>query len=158
MLLGLAAVGLAGRALADGEENISPLDPMIAPLDKQITPLETVDRDGEDTVITLASDILFETGKSDLSDAATAKIGKLVKDVPKGVEILVDGYTDNVPYQRGNDVLSKERAQAVADAITASRSDLKPKVTGHGEADPVASNDEPDGRAQNRRVEIRYDG
>lgn len=81
----------------------------------------------------------------------------------EGGAVSVDGHTGDVPYHRGNDVLSQERAQAVADAIAAARPDLDLTVTGHGGTDPVAPNskggeDNPEGRAENRRVEIRYDG
>lgn len=56
-----------------------------------------------------------------------------------------------------------DRAKAVADVLTSEDADLKVKAVGHGESDPVASNgteadDDPEGRAKNRRVELRYDG
>ena len=51
----------------------------------------------------------------------------------------------------------------MADAISAVRGDLKLEVAGHGDTKPVETNkngdkDNPEGRAKNRRVEIRYDG
>ena len=57
--------------------------------------------------------------------------------------------------------LSQRRAEAVAAAVAAARPDLVLSTEGRGEADPVAPNDNggednPDGRAANRRVEIRY--
>lgn len=150
----------AGAALAD---DIEPLDPNIAALDRNITPLGNEVTEGETTTITLESDILFDFGSSELTEAARTKIGELVAEVPQGETVSVDGHTDDVPYHRGNDVLSQERAQAVADAIAAARPDLELTVTGHGDSDPVAPNssggeDNPEGRAENRRVEIRYDG
>lgn len=150
----------AGVALAD---DIEPLDPNIIPLDRNITPLGDEVTEGETTTITLESDILFDFGSTELSDSAVTRIGELVAEVPQGGTVSVDGHTDDVPYHRGNDVLSTERAQAVADAIAAARPDLSLTVTGHGDSDPVAPNssggeDNPEGRAENRRVEIRYDG
>lgn len=55
------------------------------------------------------------------------------------------------------------RAQAVADAVAAARPDLVLEVAGRGEAEPAAPNeqggeDNPEGREQNRRVELRYTG
>lgn len=158
-LVGLTVLGLTSRAMAEGDDRIFPLDANIAPLDRNITPLETTSTGGEQTVITLTADILFAPGESELGDTAVTRIGELVADVPDGATVSVDGHTDNVPHpDGGNEKLSKDRAQAVADAITAARPDLQPSVTGHGESEPVASNDDPDGRAQNRRVEIRYEG
>jgi len=80
---------------------------------------------------------------------------------------MVNGYTDNVPIGPGlmregvtsNEVLSQKRADTVMQFMT-SRG-VKPSLVsarGFGEADPVASNDTPEGRAQNRRVELTLAG
>ncbi|MDO5661160.1 MAG: OmpA family protein [Brachybacterium sp.] len=157
----------AGSAHADDpeqlERNITPLSTNITAWERNITPLESSVSDHGTTTIALQSDILFDFGSSELSASATTVIGNTVEKLPAGAEVAVDGHTDDVPYHRGNDVLSTERAQAVADAIAESRPDLDLIVTGHGDTQPVASNssagqDDPEGRAQNRRVEIRYDG
>ncbi|MCT1956502.1 OmpA family protein [Dermabacter hominis] len=145
------------------ESNIFPLEQNIYQLDQNIEDLNTDTQEGSTKVVTLNSDILFDYGSNKLSDPAKKRIGELVKDVPQGATVKVDGHTDNIPYRRGNDVLSKERAQAVADAISAARGDLKLEVAGHGDTKPVEPNkngdeDNPEGRAKNRRVEIRYDG
>ncbi|EWS82934.1 hypothetical protein BF93_07910 [Brachybacterium phenoliresistens] len=169
-----AALGLAlllapaGTALADDDvtpldPGITALDPSITPLAPSITPLETITTEGSRTEITLSSDILFDFGSAELDAPAAARIGELVAEIPQGAEVAVDGHTDSVPYVRGNQVLSEERARAVADAIAVSRPDLRLTVTGYGETRPVAAEevdgqDDPAGRAQNRRVEIRYDG
>lgn len=148
----------------DGESNVQQLDPNIGKLEKNITPFQAeVTRKNVDHAFALSSDILFDFGKSELSDTAKREIGALVKDVPKGATVNVDGHTDNVPFERGNDVLSKERAQAVANAITAARPDLTTKVAGHGDKEPIEPNekggkDNPEGRRKNRRVEISYNG
>jgi OOP family OmpA-OmpF porin len=109
--------------------------------------------------ITLNSDILFAFGKAELTPIAKARIAQLTKDIPKGGVLSVVGYTDSIGSDAANLVLSKQRAAAVAAAITAARTDLRPTVDGKGEANPVEPNtmagkDNPDGRAKNRRVEI----
>ena len=173
LVLSSTALGLA--APADDEETpatqsgldvkVSPYELRVSPyeIEQSISPLERVEEQGGEKVVALNSDILFDSGSSELSDAAKKRIASLVKDVPKNASVRVEGHTDNVPYKRGNDVLSEERAQAVADAIAGARSDLKLAVKGFGESKPVEPNekggkDNPDGRAKNRRVEIRYDG
>ena len=143
----------------DGD--ITPLDIDITPLDINITPLETKEKDGNEDVVTLSSDILFDIDKHELSDNAKKRIGELVKDVPKGAKISVGGHTDNVPSKVGNKKLSELRAKSVADAIKAARKDVKIDAKGFADSKPVADNgskEKPnfEGREKNRRVEIRY--
>ena len=143
----------------DGD--ITPLDIDITPLDINITPLETKEKDGNEDVVTLSSDILFDIDKHELSDNAKKKIGALVKDVPKNAKITVGGHTDNVKSKVGNKKLSELRAKSVADAVKAARKDLKVDAKGFADTKPVADNGSDakpnlEGRAQNRRVEIRY--
>ena len=71
----------------------------------------------------------------------------------------IDGYTDAVGSDASNLTLSRNRAQAVATALTTM--DIAAgrfHSEGHGKADPVASNDTADGRQLNRRVEVTLVG
>jgi outer membrane protein OmpA-like peptidoglycan-associated protein len=75
----------------------------------------------------------------------------------------VHGHTDSVGTPQANLALSRARADAVATAIRGARPDLALDVQGFGEDRPVAPNerggeDDPAGRAQNRRVELRFTG
>lgn len=129
--------------------------PDIEPFEPEVT------TDGEDTVVSLDTDVLFEFGEADLSEEAARAVADAVKDVPDGVTIEVVGHTDSIGSDADNLALSKRRAQAVATAIETERDDLTTKVSGKGEKDPVAPNtsgneDNPEGREKNRRVEIRY--
>lgn len=135
----------------------------VRPLELNVSEVASRTRDGRDEVISLQTDILFAFGKSALSERARARIRELVGAVPKDARLYVDGHTDSVGSAAANQRLSSERARAVADAITAARPDLRLRVTGHGETRPVAPNnsggrDDPEGRAKNRRVELRYRG
>ena len=73
-------------------------------------------------------------------------------------EILVEiqGYTDSRGFQTLNQSLSQKRAQAVQDFLTGQGLDAS-RITskGFGAANPAATNDTPEGRAKNRRVEIK---
>ncbi len=72
------------------------------------------------------------------------------------VRVSVEGHTDSVGSDAYNMRLSKERAEAVADYLTAGGiAHGRISTIGFGESKPVASNETEDGRAQNRRVEFR---
>jgi chemotaxis protein MotB len=122
----------------------------------QITQLQNVVR------VTLANGILFPEGGWQLNDAGKATLAKLapVLKTLTGQKIDVKGFTDNVPIgpelraRFPNNVdLSKARAQSVADLLIAQGVPASIiTVSGFGDAQPVASNDTPQGRARNRRV------
>lgn len=150
--------GFSDRELAS---SISSLDRNVDGLSPNVTDAADRSRDGDDELITLKSDILFAFGKSNLNEAAAAKIRDLVDDVPEKARLYVGGHTDSIGSSASNQGLSEARAKAVAEVIRAARSDLKLTVKGYGEARPIAPNtsggkDDPEGRAKNRRVELRY--
>jgi len=127
-----------------------------------ISDVEQLTQQGEETVVTLTTDILFTFGKDELTTSA-AKLVSLVAKVPPAGVLTIEGHTDNVGSVNSNLTLSKKRAAAVAAVIAKARPDIKLTVRGFGESRPVASNgtgstDNPVGRAQNRRVELRYKG
>lgn len=143
--------------------SVTSLDPQVVQLEEEITPVETRSTEGEETVISLASDVLFEFGEADVTGAAEDKITELVADVPDGATVQVHGHTDSIGTPEDNQELSEERADTVAQIIGRSRPDLQLEVEGFGEDEPVAPNekggeDDPEGRALNRRVEIRFEG
>jgi outer membrane protein OmpA-like peptidoglycan-associated protein len=125
-------------------------------------PMETTETTDDQTVVTLASDLLFEFGKSDLTDPARAALAEMAEGIPQGAAVSVDGYTDSISGDDINGPLSQARAQTVADVLAAARPDLELTTTGHGSADPVADNTNPDGtdnpvgRQLNRRVTLTY--
>ena len=144
------------------EESIVELESGIYDLEKGIEDVETTEASGGDTVVTLDTDILFDFDSAELSDAAQKKIKELVRDLPTDTEITVNGHTDSRGEDDYNKRLSDDRAKAVAGVLTSENSDLDVTAKGYGESEPVASNeksgkDDPEGRAKNRRVEIRYE-
>jgi outer membrane protein OmpA-like peptidoglycan-associated protein len=109
------------------------------------------------TVITLPGNVLFASGKSMLlpgAQSALNQVADALKD-QSDTKILVEGHTDSTGSQQTNTELSKARAEAVASYLT-SRGVPKEQVTseGYGPSRPVADNSTPEGRANNRRVEI----
>lgn len=126
--------------------------------------LVEVDFNAEYVRISLSGAILFESGSAEfISDARPVldKISKILDNYDKNI-IEVEGHTDNVPIvspgkYEDNDVLSMYRALNVADYIR-DVSSLNPahiKSSGRGEYMPVADNSTAEGRALNRRVEIK---
>ncbi|WP_199481236.1 OmpA family protein [Vibrio owensii] len=70
-------------------------------------------------------------------------------------QVTITGHTDNRGSERYNQALSEKRAQAVADYLIRNEIPKKRlKVSGQGEANPIADNSTPQGRAKNRRVDI----
>ncbi|GAA3798942.1 OmpA family protein [Cellulomonas soli] len=129
--------------------------------DGAVRPLETVEHEASETVVTLASDILFTSDSAELSEPARSAIGALVAEVPQGASLAVHGHTDSVDTEEHNLVLSQSRAQAVAAVIAAVRPDLVLDVVGLGESQPAVAEQGEDvgaARATNRRVELRYAG
>ncbi|WP_321850876.1 OmpA family protein [Burkholderia diffusa] len=107
--------------------------------------------------VSLTGDAYFATDSAVLSPAARAELDTLLNRQGDRhfSRVEVDGYTDATGPEAHNQALSKHRADAVA-AYLRERG-LKAdsfEATGHGEADPAASNDTAEGRARNRRVEI----
>jgi OOP family OmpA-OmpF porin len=102
--------------------------------------------------------ILFDTGKAEVkpeSAAALGEVAKLLKQDPS-LKLYVVGDTDNVGAFAANVELSRRRALAVAQALTAQYGIAADRLTAYGDGPtaPVASNDTEDGRALNRRVEV----
>ena len=82
------------------------------------------------------------------------KAAEDLKQLPKGHVLEVAGYTDNTGDQALNVALSQKRAEAVRQMLIKFGADPEMLIAkGYGSADPVASNDTPEGRRRNRRIE-----
>lgn len=122
-----------------------------------------VEFNAEYVQLNLNGAILFDSGKADLVEGAKPvvdKIGRILQKYEKHV-IEVEGHTDNVPISsakyESNEVLSVYRALAVAERLR-TNTKLDPqyiKFAGRGDYVPIADNKTPEGRARNRRVEIK---
>ncbi|MHB1617634.1 MAG: OmpA family protein [Metallibacterium sp.] len=99
----------------------------------------------------------FAPGQSVLKPQAASHLGTLVQFAQAHAlaPLLVIGYTDDTGSAAANLVLSRQRAQAVAQTLVAHGVRAsRIHVEGRGEADPIASNATPEGRARNRRVVV----
>jgi OOP family OmpA-OmpF porin len=102
--------------------------------------------------------IFFDTGKAEIkpeSDTAIAQISILLKS-NESLMLYVVGHTDNVGNIDANMKLSKDRADAVVNSLTVRYGIPTTRLKSYGVASlaPVASNDNEEGRAKNRRVEL----
>lgn len=145
------------------QDSLTALEGRITGLEERISPFESTTRDAGTTVIALASDILFAFDEATVEGTAREKIADLLADVPQGAKVEIGGHTDSISDDAYNQELSERRAEAVAAVVQKVRPDLHLQVRGYGESRPVAENtaggeDNPEGRALNRRVEIRYQG
>jgi outer membrane protein OmpA-like peptidoglycan-associated protein len=118
----------------------------------------TVTNTGQQLIVTLPDNVTFDVGSStvrpqflgDLTEVATS----LRAEPSSFVDVI--GHTDSTGSAEFNQALSERRAQAVADVLI-QRGVQRERVVafGQGLSQPVATNDTPEGRARNRRVEIR---
>lgn len=124
-------------------------------LERQIAELNARETD-RGLVVTLG-DVLFATGKSDLTGGAGPNLDKLAAFLGEYGDrtVLIEGHTDNVGSDQSNQLLSQRRAESVRSYLV-NRGVQANRVTtaGLGEGSPVASNDTTTGRQQNRRVEV----
>jgi outer membrane protein OmpA-like peptidoglycan-associated protein len=118
-------------------------------------------RDSARGLIVNMSDVLFDTGKYSLKAGAREKLAKVagILLAYPGINVQVDGYTDNVGSDDMNQALSEHRAGSVRDYLVESGvSSNAVTARGYGNSEPVATNDNSTGRQQNRRVELVVSG
>jgi chemotaxis protein MotB len=123
----------------------------------------SVHQSGDALMITLDSSLLFTSGQDELKTGGTdalKRVGSVLKDFSEK-QIHVAGYTDNVAIAGelqkkfpSNKELSDARANSAAQALRNGGVSSNLSAAGHGDSNPVASNNTAEGRAKNRRVEV----
>lgn len=121
---------------------------------------KSIDDQGNSQAIRLSSDVLFKLNKADLSDKANAILKDVASrlDTASATTVKIDGYTDASGNDSINNPLSERRAASVKSALQklVTRSGITYETAGHGSKDPVASNDNAEGRKMNRRVTVTF--
>jgi len=148
---------------AEIEKMRSSYDGLISDLEDEVaTGQIQIERLRSGLRLNLSEEILFPSGSASLNASGQAvlrKVGRRLLELPHS--IAVEGHTDNVPVARrypSNWELAAARASSVVRLLA----DLgvepdRLKVVSRGEFMPVASNDDAEGRAKNRRIEIQLD-
>ncbi|GAA4294696.1 OmpA family protein [Aestuariibaculum suncheonense] len=159
-----ARVAELERLIAEKEEAMTALKDAIS---KALTDFEgkglTVEqRDGK-VYVSMENKLLFNSGSWAVGvdgRRAVQQLGSVLGQNPD-IAVLIEGHTDNVPYSGNGPLidnwdLSTKRATAIVN-ILAENDDIYPEnltAAGRGEFAPIASNETPEGRAKNRRIEV----
>jgi len=166
------------RQLEDRSNRVNELESVIASKDAAMTSLKnaiskaltdfegkglTVEqRDGK-VYVSMENKLLFSSGSWAVGTQgrrAVEQLGNVLGD-NKDIAVLIEGHTDNVPYT-GNGTLtsnwdlSTKRATAIVTILRENASIIPENLTaaGRGEFAPIATNDTPEGKAKNRRIEV----
>ena len=132
-------------------------------MDKQAEELKkdlegaNVERVGEGIKITFDSGLMFDLDSYQLKPATRENLSDLSKTLKKyeDTNILIEGHTDNTGASNYNINLSEQRAASVADFLSDQGVKNSRMITeGYGEGQPIASNENVEGRQKNRRVEV----
>ncbi|WP_304906892.1 OmpA family protein [Nitrosomonas sp.] len=152
----------SNKALAVGEEKaFTQFENQLATTESPIKDNKTVDTKYQSQTLTIFGGKTFLSGQDIIQDVTYATIENLIKEISSSPDsrIIVEGHTDNVPTGRlGSDNmdLSLRRAKAIANILVLHGiSKNRISVTGYGDTRPISSNTTEEGRAKNRRVEVK---
>jgi outer membrane protein OmpA-like peptidoglycan-associated protein len=117
----------------------------------------SVTRDGDNLILNMPGNITFDTGKANLKPDFEKALDGVAMILTKYEKTMIEvaGHTDSRGSDEYNQKLSEQRAESVANALTAR--DVEPlrlDAVGYGETNPIAVNNSKAGREQNRRVEL----
>lgn len=117
----------------------------------------SVTRQGDNIILNMPSNVTFATDQDQVTSSFYQTLNAVALVLNKYNRTLVDinGHTDSTGSLQHNQSLSQRRAQSVGSYLVSQGVDGRRfAIQGFGPSQPVATNDTPDGRAQNRRVEI----
>jgi outer membrane protein OmpA-like peptidoglycan-associated protein len=151
--IGALVGGIAGNRIGQYMDNQE------AALRQQFAASEAanIQRNADLLAVTFKSDVLFDIDSATLKPGAYSEINRIsqvLNEYPQ-TNLLISGHTDSSGTEAHNLALSERRAESVKNAlIQQGVSAMRITTIGHGETQPVASNDTPEGRQLNRRVVV----
>jgi outer membrane protein OmpA-like peptidoglycan-associated protein len=152
------ALATQGAALQSEQERRIAAEKRAAQAAADLAKIASVKQEARGMVITLSGSVLFATAKWELLPAAQTRLNDVADALTKSepdATMVVEGHTDSQGALAMNEQLSQKRAEAVRTYLI-SRGIASDRVsaTGLGPSRPIADNTSPEGRANNRRVEI----
>ncbi|GAB6905627.1 putative lipoprotein YiaD [Desulfosarcina cetonica] len=157
-LLGAAAGAAVGAAAGAGVGHM--MDKQESEMRNALAASEAaaVQREGDLLAITLKGDVSFDTNSDTIRPGLYNELDRIAQIMIKypQTQIVVEGYTDSTGSESYNLQLSERRALSVKNMLVQRGVQAyRINAVGYGESRPVATNDTPEGRQMNRRVEIR---
>ncbi|MEM6825424.1 MAG: OmpA family protein [Pseudomonadota bacterium] len=151
IVAGAVIGGVAGGVIGNQ------LDKQAAELDRALGSNVSVIRQGDQLIVRMPQDILFDVDSATVRPALRGDLFTLADSLQRypDTTVVVVGHTDNTGSAAYNQDLSERRADAVAVILTGAGVErFRVRAVGAGEDQPIASNLTPEGRQQNRRVEF----
>lgn len=153
----LSAIAISDRVQTEARAD-NKTDDLMASLQDAMGDMALVKRPTPQRIIvSLQGAVLFEYNKAKLMEISERKLNNVAAalNARPGFTITVEGHTDAIGTEAYNNELSRDRAAAVRDyLITQGVASNRIMLKAQGETEPVASNATPEGRANNRRVEL----
>ncbi len=147
---------LRARAESEAERASREREEMRERMQSALSKVVETQETGRGLILNLP-DILFDFGKSTLRGEAREVISRIagIMMVTPGYRLSIEGHTDSVGSDAFNQSLSEQRAEAVYSYLDEAQVAAETmRTSGFGKTQPIASNDTPEGRQKNRRVEI----
>lgn len=156
--------GQAPPSASDLQGSVRVLEPVVRTLEPVVRDLQTEEQEGERTTVTISTDVLFAFDSAELTPTANEVVSDLAERIAAtDSDVLVVGHTDGIGTREYNQRLSEQRAAAVAEVLRNQLDDRRDIATeGRNFSEPIAEEtingeDNPQGRARNRRVEISFE-
>ncbi|WP_394808913.1 OmpA family protein [Nitrosomonas sp.] len=150
------------NGLVEGvDKTITQFKSQLATTESALKDNKTVDTKSQSRTLTVFSGKTFLSGQDVFQDVTYATIENLVKEISSSPDsrVFIEGHTDNVPTGKpgtDNMDLSLRRAKAIANILVLHGiSKNRISATGYGDTRPISSNTTEEGRAKNRRVEVK---
>ena len=143
--------------IVQGKQDLSDSEKRTADALAALAAIAAVKEEERGLVVTLSGSVLFRSAKSTLLSSAQVKLDQVAKALlaVRARNLIVEGHTDSQGSESYNQGLSQRRADAVRDYLVQKGYPAdRIQTRGKGEGSPIADNASPEGRANNRRVEI----
>jgi outer membrane protein OmpA-like peptidoglycan-associated protein len=140
-----------------GKQDLSDSEKRTADALAELAKLAAVKEEERGLVVTLSGGVLFRSAESTLLSSAQVKLDQVANALlaVRARNLIVEGHTDSQGSESYNQGLSQRRADAVRDYLVQRGYPAdRIQTRGKGEGSPIADNASPEGRANNRRVEI----